>query len=144
VVALVELGAILEGSNLHRARDIRGEKQPSAAALDATLIEMEQAIVESVLLGWAQSGAWRYRNFILELDRVLHAAATRLPIRSSVSVRRYARVLRLLTATLGRSLSFGSQGDRIRIGQALIEEARDSWPVSSRGERFGGYFSFLT
>jgi hypothetical protein len=123
MVALGALGAILEESNLQRAEQIRDEEQ-SSSALDASLIEMEQATVESVLLKWAQCGTCRYGNLIADLNRILHAAAMSLPIRGSVSVRRYAQVLRLLAATLGRDLSFGSQSDRIRIGQALVEEAR--------------------
>ena len=122
--ALVALGAILEKLNLQRAQEIRGHQQSSAASLDASLVEMEQAVVESVLLRWAQSGSWCCRSFIAELDRVLLTAAASPPMRFSASVRRYVQVLRLLTATLGRNLSFGSQSDRTCLGQALVEDAR--------------------
>lgn len=143
MLALVELGAILETSNLHSAKDIGGAKQ-SSAALDASLIEMEQAIVQSVLLRWARGGGWRYRNFISELDRILLAAATRLPIRSSISVRRYAQVLRLLTTRSGRKLSFGSQRDRISIGHALVEQARHTGPRGHASKVSTDYFSLRT
>jgi hypothetical protein len=123
IVALAALGAILEQFNLQRAQDIR-HKMQSSTELDFSFVQMEQALVETVLLRWARSDISRYQRLIAELDRVLCAAAASLPIRGSLSVRRYARVLRLLTGTSGRCLSFGSRSDRISIGQALIEEAR--------------------
>lgn len=131
VGSLLNLGAMLETLNLQRAARLASEGG-SGPRLDASFVEMEQAFVESVLQQWAQDNAPRYRQLIAELDRLLRAVARGLmPVQCSADVRRYMRVLRSVRVTAGRSPSFADCTDRIRIGNALIEEARRSCQPST-------------
>lgn len=124
--ALLTLGGTLENLNLRRAAGLATEGS-SGAGLDASFVEMEQAVVESVLRTWARDSAPRYRQLIAELDRLLRAVARGLlPVQCSADVRSYMRVLRSVSVMSGRSPSFADCTDRIRIGNALIEEARRS------------------
>jgi hypothetical protein len=125
--ALITLGGLLEALNLSRAR--RLEVEAAAGGLDATFVQMEQSYVESVLRTWSRSSAPRYHQLIAELDGLLRVITTgRVPIPGSVHVRRYARVLRTVTLASGRCPSFASCDDRIKIGTALIHEARQIAP----------------
>jgi len=86
---------------------------------------MEQTFVESVLWTWARSCTRQYDQLIAELDRLLRTVSTtHVPLLISPDVHRYARVLRRVAQTSGRSPSFASCEDRINIGTALIHEAR--------------------
>jgi hypothetical protein len=121
--ALISLGGLLEVINLRCAR--RLEVLPPSSGLDLTFVETEQAYVESVLRSWLRHSARRHNRIINELDRLLRGVATGpLPLPGSVAVRRYARVLRAVTMTSGHYPSFASCDDRIKIGAALILEAR--------------------
>jgi hypothetical protein len=121
---LMTLGALLEALNLQRAVSIQTE-DGSPSRLDASFVEMEQTFVESVLRQWAQDRPPRYRRLIAELDRLLRAVAKGiLPPQCSANIRRYGQVLRSVSQTSGRCPSFAICADRIRIGNALIEDAR--------------------
>jgi hypothetical protein len=122
--ALLTLGGMLEALNLRRAQSLDAESS-SGASLDSSFVEMEQAYVESVLRGWADTCVPRYNRLIAELDRLLLAVANGvLPPRCSPNVRRYEQVLRSVTRAAGRCPSFAICADRISIGKALINEAR--------------------
>ena len=117
---------MLEGLNLQRAGCIAMHERP-VAGLDAAFVEMEQAVVESVLQGWARESTPRYRQLIAELDRLLRAVTEGFPpLRCSGDVLRYMRVLRSVRLASGRAPSFAVCADRVRIGKALIEDARQS------------------
>ncbi len=121
--ALVTLGGLLEAINLRGAE--RLELATASSGLDAAFVEMEQSYVESVLRDWSRRCAPRHQQLISELDLLLRVVATGgMPLPGSANVRRYARVLRAVTAACGRCPSFASCDDRMRIGTALIHEAR--------------------
>jgi hypothetical protein len=82
-----------------------------------------------MLQKWSRDNVPWYRQLIAELDRLLRATCHVtgrgvLPVQCSADVRRYMQVLRSVSVRSGRSPSFGDCADRIRIGNALIEEAR--------------------
>jgi hypothetical protein len=126
ISAMMSLGGYLEAVNVNCARSIeRAIRSPGS--LDASFIEMEQVVVESILRNWARRCMPRYRQLIAELDRVLGVVASGwVPLRSSAHVHQYIKVLRVVKATAGRCPSFASCADRMRIGNALIAEIRAS------------------
>jgi hypothetical protein len=123
---LLTLGGMLEGLNLDRARCL-ATRDSSGAGLDASFVEMEQAFVESVLQGWARESKPGYRQLIAELDRLLRAVTEGFrPLKCSGDVLRYMRVLRSVRVASGRAPSFAVCADRVHIGNALIEDVRQS------------------
>jgi len=124
---LITLGGLLEVLNARAAAVL--EERSAASGLDLAFVEMEQSYIESVLRTWSRSCAPRYHQLITELDSLLRViTAGRLPLPASANIRRYTRVLRTVSLESGRCPSFASCEDRIKIGTALIAEARRPAP----------------